>query len=58
MDNNGFGSVRLIGYDHNWDGAGSYAIQLMQAAPNAFAGVAFHCYGVRTVDFLFECSIH
>ncbi|KAF9047180.1 glucan endo-1,6-beta-glucosidase [Hymenopellis radicata] len=45
MDNNGFGSVRLIGYDHNWDGAGTYAIQLMQAAPNAFAGVAFHCYG-------------
>ncbi|EEB89682.1 hypothetical protein MPER_12194 [Moniliophthora perniciosa FA553] len=44
MNNNGFGSVKLIGYDHNWDNAGTYPVQLMDAAPNAFAGVAFHCY--------------
>jgi hypothetical protein len=35
-----------LGYEHNWDNAGTYPIQLMQAAPNAFAGVAFHCYAV------------
>ncbi|KAJ7875298.1 glycoside hydrolase [Mycena olivaceomarginata] len=33
-----------LGYEHNWDNAGTYPIQLMQAAPNAFDGVAFHCY--------------
>ncbi|KIY71901.1 glycoside hydrolase family 30 protein [Cylindrobasidium torrendii FP15055 ss-10] len=44
MDNNGFGGVKLIGYEHNWDNAASYPVQLMQNAPNAFAGVAFHCY--------------
>jgi len=44
MNSNGFSTVKLIGYEHNWDNAGTYPIQLMQAAPNAFAGVAFHCY--------------
>lgn len=32
------------GYDHNWDGATDYAVKLMQAAPDTFDGVAFHCY--------------
>ncbi|KAJ7657870.1 glycoside hydrolase [Mycena polygramma] len=44
MNSNGFSTVKLIGYEHNWDDAGAYPIQLMQAAPNAFDGVAFHCY--------------
>ncbi|KAI3612797.1 glycoside hydrolase family 30 protein [Moniliophthora roreri] len=44
MNSNGLGSVKLIGYDHNWGNAGTYPVQLMDAAPNAFAGVAFHCY--------------
>ncbi|KAK7441836.1 hypothetical protein VKT23_016497 [Stygiomarasmius scandens] len=44
MNNNGFGCVRLIAYDHNWNNAGSYPVQVLQAAPNAFAGAAFHCY--------------
>ncbi|KAJ6615380.1 glucan endo-1,6-beta-glucosidase [Mycena sp. CBHHK59/15] len=44
MNSNGFSGVKLIGYEHNWDDAGAYPIQLMQAAPNAFDGVAFHCY--------------
>ncbi|KAJ3835095.1 glucan endo-1,6-beta-glucosidase [Lentinula raphanica] len=44
MNNNGFGGVRIIGFDHNWSGVSSYAIPLLQAAPNSFAGVAFHCY--------------
>ncbi|KAJ7147263.1 glucan endo-1,6-beta-glucosidase [Mycena filopes] len=37
-------STFLVGWEHNWDNAGTYPIQLMQAAPNAFDGVAFHCY--------------
>ncbi|GLB39559.1 putative glycosyl hydrolase 30 family protein [Lyophyllum shimeji] len=44
LNNNGLSNVKIIGYEHNWDNAGSYAVQLMQDAPNAFAGVAFHCY--------------
>ncbi|KAJ7206033.1 glucan endo-1,6-beta-glucosidase [Mycena pura] len=44
MNSNGFSTVKLIGYEHNWDDAGAYPIQLMEAAPDAFDGVAFHCY--------------
>jgi len=44
MNNNGFSSTRLIGYEHNWDDAASYPVQLMDQAGSAFAGVAFHCY--------------
>ncbi|KAL1740014.1 glycoside hydrolase family 30 protein [Schizophyllum fasciatum] len=44
MNNNGFGGVKLVGYEHNWDTAGSYPVTLINDAPNAFAGVAFHCY--------------
>ncbi|KAF8205839.1 glucan endo-1,6-beta-glucosidase, partial [Mycena galopus ATCC 62051] len=44
MNNNGFSTVKLIGYEDNWSNAATYAIQLMQAAPNAFDGVSFHCY--------------
>nr|BAK52530.1 glucan endo-1,6-beta-glucosidase [Lentinula edodes] len=44
MNNNGFGAVKIIGFDHNWSGVSTYAIPLLQAAPNSFAGVAFHCY--------------
>ncbi len=46
MNNNGFSSVKLIGFEHNWGDAGTYPIQLMQAAGNSFAGVSFHCYSV------------
>ncbi|KAL0571506.1 hypothetical protein V5O48_010456 [Marasmius crinis-equi] len=45
MNNNGFGGVKLIAYDHNWDNAATYPVQVLQNAPNAFAGAAFHCYG-------------
>eukprot|EP00914_Ancora_sagittata_P010913 GHVO01021335.1.p1 GENE.GHVO01021335.1~~GHVO01021335.1.p1 ORF type:complete len:527 (-),score=31.84 GHVO01021335.1:146-1726(-) len=44
MNSNGFSSVKLIGFDHNWSGVSSYAVPLLKTAPNAFAGVAFHCY--------------
>ncbi|KAF9526218.1 glucan endo-1,6-beta-glucosidase [Crepidotus variabilis] len=45
MKSNGFPNVKLVGYDHNWDGAPGYATQLMQAGGDAFDGVSFHCYG-------------
>ncbi|KAH7929968.1 glycoside hydrolase family 30 protein [Leucogyrophana mollusca] len=44
MNNNGFSSTKLIGYEHNWSDAANYPVQLMQQAGSAFAGVAFHCY--------------
>lgn len=44
MNNNGFSGVKLVGYEHNWDDAAAYPVTLMNDAPNAFAGVAFHCY--------------
>ncbi|KAF8677401.1 glycosyl hydrolase 30 family [Rhizoctonia solani] len=44
LNNNGFSSVKIIGFEHNWDNAGGYPIDLMKAAPNAFSGVSFHCY--------------
>jgi len=39
------------GYEHNWSNAASYPVQLMDAAEDAFAGVAFHCYEVRSSPF-------
>ncbi|KAI5121488.1 hypothetical protein M0805_003943 [Coniferiporia weirii] len=44
LNNNGFSGVRIIGFEHNWDDASAYPVQLMQQAGDAFAGVAFHCY--------------
>ncbi|OBZ71255.1 Endo-1,6-beta-D-glucanase [Grifola frondosa] len=45
MDSNGFSGTKIIGYDHNWDDAAGYPINLMEQAGSAtFAGVAFHCY--------------
>ena len=29
LNNNGLSSVRVLGYDHNWDDAGGYPIQLV-----------------------------
>ncbi|GLB39557.1 putative glycosyl hydrolase 30 family protein [Lyophyllum shimeji] len=50
LNDNGLSDVKIIGYEHNWDNAGSYAVQLMQDAPDAFAGAAFHCYAGRVSD--------
>ncbi|KAI0087785.1 glycoside hydrolase superfamily [Irpex rosettiformis] len=44
MNNNGFSNVKLIGYEHNWNDAGGYPVQVIQQANSAFAGVSFHCY--------------
>ncbi|KAI0648146.1 glycoside hydrolase [Trametes meyenii] len=69
MNNNGFSGVKIIGYDHNWNDAGGYPVELMNDGASAFAGVAFHCYsgGVAQQDafhaaypkkdiFFTECS--
>ncbi|KJA25268.1 glycoside hydrolase family 30 protein [Hypholoma sublateritium FD-334 SS-4] len=44
LNANGFSAVNIIGYEHNWDDAGAYPVQLMNSYANAFTGVAFHCY--------------
>ena len=44
LDNNGFPGVKIVGYDHNWNNAATYPVQLMQQAGQAFTGAAFHCY--------------
>ncbi|KAJ7119298.1 glycoside hydrolase [Mycena crocata] len=44
LNNNGLSDVKIIGYDHNWNNAGGYPVQLMQNNGGAFDGVAFHCY--------------
>ncbi|EIW76828.1 glycoside hydrolase family 30 protein [Coniophora puteana RWD-64-598 SS2] len=44
MNSNGFADTKLIGYDHNWDNAATYPVQLMQQAGSSFDGVSFHCY--------------
>lgn len=29
MNNNGFTSTKLVGYEHNWNDAGAYPVQLV-----------------------------
>ena len=29
MDSNSFGGVKIIGYEHNWDDAADYPVQLV-----------------------------
>jgi hypothetical protein len=38
MNNNGFGNTKLIGYEHNWDNAATYPVQLVspEATLNAY----------------------
>ena len=33
MNKNGFSSVKIIGYDHNWIDASGYPIQLVRLRP-------------------------
>ncbi|KII84031.1 glycoside hydrolase family 30 protein [Plicaturopsis crispa FD-325 SS-3] len=44
MNANGFKDTKLIGFEHNWNDAGKYPVDLMNSAESAFDGVAFHCY--------------
>ena len=38
MDANGFNSTELIGYEHNWDDAGEYPVQLVSSSGNTRVG--------------------
>ncbi|KAJ7663654.1 glycoside hydrolase superfamily [Mycena rosella] len=44
LNSNGLSAVKIIGYEHNWDNAASYPVQLIQDNGAAFDGVSFHCY--------------
>ncbi|EPT00467.1 hypothetical protein FOMPIDRAFT_88424 [Fomitopsis schrenkii] len=50
MNKNGFSDTLIIGYEHNWDDAGKYPVQLMQDNEGAFDGVSFHCYAGSVGD--------
>lgn len=44
LDGNGLSNVKIVGYEHNWDNAASYPVDLVDDAGGALSGVAFHCY--------------
>jgi len=41
----GFDTVKILGYDHNWDNTAYPESLLASAAAPFLAGTAFHCYG-------------
>ncbi|KAJ7871759.1 glucan endo-1,6-beta-glucosidase [Mycena leptocephala] len=43
LNNNGLSSVKVVGYEHNWNDAGAYPVTLMQDDGGSYDGVAFHC---------------
>ncbi|KAG8955840.1 hypothetical protein FRC04_006286 [Tulasnella sp. 424] len=43
LNSNGLSSVKLIGYEHNWDNT-AYPMDVMGKAGSSFAGASFHCY--------------
>ncbi len=45
MDSNGFSGTKIIGYDHNWDDAGSYPIQLVR---HPSSSTTYASYGTLT----------
>ncbi|KZP16591.1 glycoside hydrolase family 30 protein [Athelia psychrophila] len=51
MNNNGYSGIHIFGFEHNWNDATAYPVQLacMEAANGAFDSVSFHCYN-GTVD--------
>ncbi|KAJ7225138.1 glucan endo-1,6-beta-glucosidase [Mycena haematopus] len=50
LNNNGLASVKLVGYEHNWNDAGGYPVTLMQDDGGSYDGVAFHCYSGDVSD--------
>ncbi|KAF8335211.1 glycoside hydrolase family 30 protein [Amanita rubescens] len=48
LNNNGLASVKIVAYEHNWNDAVTYPVQVVctkcNTRPDAFAGAAFHCY--------------
>jgi len=41
----GYGTVKILGYDHNWDNTAYPESLLASTAAQYLAGTAFHCYG-------------
>jgi hypothetical protein len=33
LNNNGFSATKIIGYEHNWNNAGAYPVQLVHSCP-------------------------
>ncbi|EJT98616.1 glycoside hydrolase family 30 protein [Dacryopinax primogenitus] len=50
LDNGGFGSTKIVSYEHNWDQAAFYPVTAVNDAPQAFAGASFHCYEGSVTD--------
>ncbi|KAJ7064054.1 glycoside hydrolase family 30 protein [Mycena amicta] len=50
LNNNGLSSVKIVGYEHNWNDAGGYPVTLMNDDSAAFDGVSFHCYSGSYTD--------
>ncbi|KAJ6612396.1 glycoside hydrolase [Mycena sp. CBHHK59/15] len=50
LNDNGLSSVKLVGYEHNWDDAATYPVQLMRDDGGSYDGVAFHCYAGTVSD--------
>jgi len=45
LANAGLGSLKILGYEHNWDNPGYAESLLASAAGSYLAGSSFHCYG-------------
>ncbi|KAG8998335.1 hypothetical protein FRB94_004503 [Tulasnella sp. JGI-2019a] len=43
LNNNGLSTVKIIGYEHNWDNT-TYPEDVLSKAGSSFAGVSWHCY--------------
>ncbi|KAF8335813.1 glycoside hydrolase family 30 protein [Cantharellus anzutake] len=43
LDGQGFTSVKILGYEDNWDSL-DYANSVLSTGSSAYSGVAFHCY--------------
>jgi len=50
LDSNSLSDIKVIGYEHNWQDAGTYTVDMVQDAPSAFSGVSFHCYAGSQSD--------
>ncbi|TFK18841.1 glycoside hydrolase [Coprinopsis marcescibilis] len=44
LNSNGLSNVKIIGYEHNWNNAATYPVDLVRQAGDAISGVGFHCY--------------
>ncbi|KAF8736263.1 hypothetical protein AX14_000575 [Amanita brunnescens Koide BX004] len=50
LDDNGLRNVKIVAYEHNWNNATTYPVEVLKLAPDAFSGAAFHCYSGTVSD--------